>query len=115
MEDFKNTIKNKLRKVHNNSSIQLFKQISNYIESSLAQSLVMSDEERVQHLASTILKINNLLNSEVNNENVRNIIRENLLSDFDLFLNPPPPVEETIEDDSDPKKKDKDITSLETE
>ena len=109
MSDFKNTINNKLRPVHNKASLQLFSQISNYIESSLSKAFGLSEEEKTQHLINTMLKINNFFNSEINNENTRSIIKENLLKDYDLFLNPP------VQEESPVKKNEEDNINQEIE
>lgn len=89
MSDFKDTINSKLKSVHSNASLQLFRQLSNFIETSLAQSFALKEEERLQNIVSVMLKVNSFLNAEINNESVRNIIKENLVKDYELFLNPP--------------------------
>ena len=110
MNDFKETINSKLKTVHSSASLQLFKQISNYVETSIAQSFSLKEEERLQHLLGVMLRVNSFLNTEINNENVRSVIRENLIKDYEVFLNPPPTQEE-----SPIKKNEEDNTNQEIE
>lgn len=109
MNDFKETINSKLKTVHSGASLQLFKQISNYVETSIAQSFSLKEEERLQHLIGVMLRVNSFLNTEINNENVRSVIKENLIKDYDLFLNPP------VQEESPVKKNEEDNTNQEIE
>ena len=51
----------------------------------MSKAFSLNEEEKIQHLIITLLKINNFFNSEINNENTRYIIKENLLKDYLIF------------------------------
>lgn len=85
MSDFKEIIDTRLRSVHSDISLDLFQQLSQFIDNILIESISIKEEEKITHLTSSMLKIKKFLETEVANENVRKVIRDNLSREYEDF------------------------------
>ena len=85
MSDFKEIIDTRLRSVHSDISLDLFQQLSQFIDNTLIETISIKEEEKIAHLTSSMLKIKKFLETEVANENVRKVIRDNLSREYEDF------------------------------
>lgn len=88
MSDFKEIIDIRLRSVHSDISLDLFQQLSQFIDNSLIEAISIKEEEKITHLTASMLKIKKFLETEVANENVRKVIRDNLSREYEDFSKP---------------------------